>query len=213
PDDIDNGWFIGQNKDVIWDFELDGVYQLGEEDEAAQYGLYPGDFRIVDQNGDGVINSGDKIFQGLRKNPWYGTFTNNFQWRGIDVGVILLAKLGYKGGTDYPFNNRQEYIKNHNWLNLPYWTPNNPINDGARINSIRLGNANYYASKSYLRIQNISIGYSLPTTLLNQLKLGSEIRLAFTVENAAILSNWIIGDPESDQEMPRVFSFSINTTL
>lgn len=213
PDDIDNGWFIGQNKDVIWDFELDGVYQLGEEDEAAQYGLYPGDFRIVDQNGDGVINSGDKIFQGLRKNPWYGTFTNNFQWRGIDVGVILLAKLGYKGGTDYPFNNRQEYIKNHNWFNLPYWTPNNPINDGARINSIRLGNANYYASKSYVRVQNISVGYSLPASLLNQLKLGAEVRLAFTVENAAILSNWIIGDPESDQEMPRVFSFSINTTL
>src|SRR5690606_10708567 len=65
PDDIDNGWFIGQNKDVIWDFELDGVYQIGEEDEAAQFGLHPGDFKIVDQNSDGVINSDDKIFQGL----------------------------------------------------------------------------------------------------------------------------------------------------
>mgnify|MGYP001943132159 CR=1 FL=1 len=213
PDDIDNGWFIGQNKDVIWDYELDGVYQLGEEDEAATYGLYPGDFRIVDQNGDGVINSDDKIFQGLRKNPWYLTFTNNFQIRDFDIGVILLSKLGYKGGTDYPFNNRQEYIKNHNWFNLPYWTPNDPINHGARINSIRIGNANYYAPKSYLRVQNISVGYRLPVSLLNRLKFGSEVRLAFTVENAAVLSDWIIGDPESDQEMPRVFSFSINTTL
>src|SRR5690606_38129921 len=213
PDDIDNGWFIGQNKDVIWDFELDGVYQIGEEDEAAQFGLYPGDFKIVDQNSDGVINSDDKIFQGLRKNPWYMTFTNSFQIKDFDIGVILLSKLGYKGGTDYPFNNRQEYIKNHNWFNLPYWTPNNPVNNGARINSIRLGNANYYESKSYLRVQNISVGYQVPATLLNRLKLGSSVRFSFTVENVGVLSDWIIGDPESDQEMPRVFSFSINTTL
>ncbi|HLU94755.1 MAG TPA: SusC/RagA family TonB-linked outer membrane protein [Membranihabitans sp.] len=213
PDDIDNGWFIGQNKDVIWDFELDGVYQIGEEDEAAQFGLYPGDFKIVDQNSDGVINSDDKIFQGLRKNPWYMTFTNSFQIKDFDIGVILLSKLGYKGGTDYPFNNRQEYIKNHNWFNLPYWTPNNPVNNGARINSIRLGNANYYESKSYLRVQNISVGYQVPASLLNRLKLGSSVRFSFTVENVGVLSDWIIGDPESDQEMPRVFSFSINTTL
>ena len=59
PDDLDNGWFIGENKDVIWDFEYDGVYQVGDEAEAAEYGLYPGDFRIIDQNDDGVINNDD----------------------------------------------------------------------------------------------------------------------------------------------------------
>lgn len=213
PDDIDNGWFIGQNKDVIWDFELDGVYKIGEEDEAAQFGLFPGDFRMVDQNNDGVLNSQDKVFQGLTKNPWYLTFTNNLEYRGFDVGVILLGKLGYYGGTGEPFNNSQSYIKNHNWYNLPYWTPNNQIDNGARINSIQLGNATYYQSKSYLRIQNISIGYRVPASLLNTLKFGSSVRLAFTVENAGVFTNWIEGDPESTREMPRVFSFSVNTSL
>ena len=213
PDDIDNGWFIGQNKDVIWDFELDGVYQIGEEDEAAKFGLYPGDFRMVDQNNDGVIDSDDKVFQGLRKNPWYMTFTNNFQFMGVDVGVILLSKLGYSGGTDYPFNNRQEYIKNHNWYNIPYWTPNNGINNGARINSIRIGNASYYQSKSYLRVQNISVGYTVPQQWLQSVLPTSSLRLAFTVENAAVISSWILGDPESEREMPRVFSFSLNMGL
>lgn len=213
PDDIDNGWFIGRNKDVIWDFELDGVYQIGEEDEAAKYGLYPGDFRMVDQNNDGVINSKDKVFQGLKKNPWYMTFTNDFEYKGFDVGVILLAKLGYKSGTNFPFNNRQEYIKNHNWFDLPYWTPNNPINNGARINSIRIGNADYYQPKSYLRFQNLSLGYRVPPQLLQSVLPGSSLRLAFTVENVAILTSWIEGDPESEREMPRVFSFSVNMGL
>jgi TonB-linked SusC/RagA family outer membrane protein len=212
PDDIDNGWFIGENKDVIWDYELDGVYQMGEEEEAAKFGLYPGDFRMVDQNKDGVLNSKDKVFQGKTSPPWYLTLTNNFEYKGFDLGVILLAKLGYKGETIEPFNNRQEYIKNHNWYNLPYWTPNNPINSAARINSIRLGDAHVYQSRTYLRIQNISLGYNIPSDILEVIRV-TRARVAFSVENAAVFTKWKEGDPESMREMPRVFSFSINFSL
>ena len=212
PDDITNGWFIGKNKDIIWDYELDGIYQIGDEAEAAKYGLFPGDFRYVDQNGDGKINSEDRIFQGLTSPPWYMTLTNDFEYKGFDLGVILLAKLGYYGGTTQPYNNAQEYIKNHNWYNLPYWTPNNPINTGARINSINLAGARVWQPMSYLRIQNISLGYTIPSDILESIKVKSA-RLAFTVENAAVFTKWIEGDPESNKEMPRVFSFSVNVTM
>jgi TonB-linked SusC/RagA family outer membrane protein len=209
PDDIDNGWFIGENKDVIWDFEIDGVYQLGEEAEASKYGLYPGDFRYVDQNGDEVINSEDKIFQGLTSNPWYITLLNDFNYKGFDLGVVFLAKLGYRGGTIEPFNNRQEYIKNHNWYKLPYWTPNNPINDAARINSINLGGANIWQQRSYVRFQNLSLGYAIPANLLETINVSSA-RLAFTIDNVAVFTKWVEGDPESQREMPRTYSFSVN---
>jgi TonB-linked SusC/RagA family outer membrane protein len=212
PDDLDNGWFIGENKDVIWDYELDGIYQIGEETEAAKYGLYPGDFKYIDQNNDGKINADDKIFQGVTSPPWYGTFTNNFEFKGFDLGVILLAKLGYKGGTTWPFNNRQEYIKNHNWYKLPYWTPNNPINDAARINSINLAGANVWQKRSYLRIQNISLGYNVPADILEIIRV-KRARVAFTVENAAVFTKWIEGDPESVREMPTTYSFSINFSM
>lgn len=212
PDDIDNGWFIGKNKDIIWDYKLDGVYQIGEEAEASKYGLYPGDFKYVDQNGDGVINSKDKVFQGVTNPPWYMTLTNSFDYKGFDLGVIMLAKLGYYGGTTWPFNNRQEYIKNHNWYNLPYWTPNNPVNTAARINSINLAGAHVWQSKSYLRIQNITLGYTIPADVLESIRLKSA-RLALTVENLAVFTKWIEGDPESTKEMPRVVTFSVNVSL
>ncbi len=209
PDDIDNGWFIGQSKDVIWDYKIDGVYQIGEEEEAAKFGLYPGDFRYVDVNPDGVINSEDKVFQGLRNNPWYVTFRNDVEYKNFDLGIILLGKLGYKGGTTWPFNNRQEYIKNHNWYNLPYWTPNNPINDAARINSINLGGANIWQKRSYIRIQNVALGYNLPTDLIENIKL-SRARVSFNIDNVAVFTKWIQGDPESEREMPRTYSFSVD---
>ncbi|MCY1720772.1 SusC/RagA family TonB-linked outer membrane protein [Prolixibacteraceae bacterium Z1-6] len=209
PDDIDNGWFIGESKDVIWDYELDGVYQIGEEAEAAKFGLYPGDFRYVDQDDNGVINSDDKVFQGLSDNPWYATFRNDVEYKGFDFGVIFLAKLGYKGGSNFPFNNRQEYIKNHNWFDMPYWLPTNPINDAARINSINLGGANYWQPKSYVRLQNIALGYNLPTELLEGIKI-SRARIAFNIDNVAVFTKWNIGDPESEREMPRTYSFSVD---
>ena len=208
-DDIDNGWFIGESKDVIWDYEIDGIYQLGDEAEASIFGLYPGDFKYIDQNGDDVISSSDKIFQGLKSNPWHLTFRNDFEYKNFDLGVVFLAKLGYKGGTTEPFNNRQEYIKNHNWYDLPYWTPAAPINDAARINSINLGGANIWQNRSYVRLQNIAFGYNVSSDLLDVIKV-SRARLAFNIDNVAVFTQWIEGDPESLREMPRTYSFSVD---
>lgn len=210
-DDLQNGWFIGENKDVIWDWELNGVYKLGEEAEAAQFGLFPGDFRYVDQDGNGVINADDKVFLGVTRNPWYITFRNDMEWKGFDLGIVFLAKLGYKGGSNLPFNNRQEYIKNHNWYNIPYWMPDNQIDDAARINSISFGN-NVWISKSYVRLQNVSLGYTIPTNILDKLKI-ERARLAVNIENAGVWSEWIYGDPESEREMPRTYSFSLDFTF
>ncbi len=62
-DDPYNKWFIGHDTDQIWDYERDGVWQLGEEEEAAKYGNKPGDFKYIDQNNDGVMDNDDKIFR------------------------------------------------------------------------------------------------------------------------------------------------------
>lgn len=214
PDDLQNGWFIGQNKDVIWDWELDGVYQIGEEAEASQYGLFPGDFRFVDQDNDGDIDIDDRVFQGLDQNPWYITFRNDMEYKGFDLGVVFLANLGYKGGTQEPFNNSQQYIKNKNWYTIPYWTPLNQNNEYARINSINLGGGNAWLNRSYLRLQNVSVGYSLPQTILEKVK-ANRVRLSVNIENAAVFTPWIrgLGDPESAREMPRTYSFSLDVTF
>lgn len=214
PDDLQNGWFIGENKDIIWDWDLNGVYQIGEEAEAAKYGLYPGDFRFVDQDGDGDIDVDDKVFLGLRNNPWYITFRNDFEWKGLDLGLVFLAKLGYKGGSSEPFNNSQQYIKNHNWYNIPYWTPLNGQNSFARINSINLGGGNAWLNRSYLRLQNVSVGYTLPPSVLQKVR-ASRVRVALNIENAAVFTGWIkgLGDPESSREMPRTYSLSLDFTF
>lgn len=214
PDDLNNGWFIGESKDIIWDFETDGVYRLDEAAEAAALGvgLTPGDFRYVDQNGDGTINVDDRVFLGLTQNPWYTTLRNDVEFMGFDLGVVLLGKFGWLGRTIQPFNWEQGLIKNRNWNNLPYWTPNNQIDHAAKINSTRLGEVQAALSKNYVRIQNLSLGYNLPASILEKISF-SRVRLAVNVENAAVFTPWIYGDPESEREMPRTYSFSLDFTF
>jgi len=211
PDDYDNGWFIGENKDVIWNFEMGDVYSTDEAAEAAEWGLQPGDFSVVDQNDDGVLNTDDKVFQGLTKNPWYITFRNDFTWKNFDAGIVFLSKLGYKGGSSYPFNQDQTLIKNHNWYSdINYWMPDNQLTDFARINSIRLNSGmQIYVPRDYLRLQNVSIGYNIPSDLLETIKF-SRARIAFNAENVFVLTQWYDGDPENRLEMPRVWSFSVD---
>lgn len=210
-DDLQNGWFIGQNKDVIWDLEVDGTWKVGQEAEAASFDAFVGDFRFIDQNGDGEIDVNDRVFQGFDYNPWYTTLRNDFEFMGFDFGLVLLGRLGWNGTTGEPFNESQSYIKNRNWYVIPYWTPTNQIDEAARINSVRPLGADIIVNRDYVRIQNVSLGYSLPASLLENINF-SRVRLAVNIENVAVFTDWpeYLGDPESQREMPRTYSFSLD---
>ena len=77
-DDIDNGWFIGQSIDRIWDYKFLGIYQLGEEELAKSFGKAPGDVKLYDPNGDGVSTQEDKVFQGYTKPRFRLGLRNDF---------------------------------------------------------------------------------------------------------------------------------------
>src|SRR5690606_14140223 len=77
-DDITNRWFIGKAIDVIWDPVILGVWQFGQEAEAADYGQQPGDFRLKDVDGSGNIDQLDYEFQGYREPRFRWNLRNDF---------------------------------------------------------------------------------------------------------------------------------------
>ncbi|MEX1062484.1 MAG: hypothetical protein WEC12_02675, partial [Balneolaceae bacterium] len=63
-DDVGNQWFIGHPIDVYFNHDKIGIWQLGEETEAAVYGQRPGEIKVRDVDADGDIDGNDRVILG-----------------------------------------------------------------------------------------------------------------------------------------------------
>ncbi len=103
---------------------------------------------------------------------------------------------------------------------VPYWTPANPINDYARLNSGLSGvSFNAYRKSSFIRINTIALAYSLPKDFLGKLKIQGA-KIYANVSNAGVFApNWNQWDPQTADgngnpvPTPRVYTFGLNVTL
>jgi len=210
-DDIDNRWFIGQDPDRIWAYERNGVWQLGEEEEAKIFGNQPGDFKYVDQNGDQVMTNADRTFQGYTTPRFRWSFRNEFSYRNLSFSFFMYSNWGHVNSFNRAANNSNFADRSTDYA-LPRWTATNPINDYARIGSKNIGT--YYIDKSYIRLENVVLSYNLPKSMLNAIQV-QHLRVSASIRNLAYWTkDWKFGDPESSGDpTPRTYNLSLNVTL
>ncbi|SEO11392.1 TonB-linked outer membrane protein, SusC/RagA family [bacterium A37T11] len=222
-DDVQNKWFIGHAIDAIWDWKAIGVYQKGEEEAAARYGLRPGDYKLEDVNNDGQFTNEDKQFLGYTEPRFRWSLRNDFQlYKDFTISFNIYSNWGNKRAFNQ-VKNRNGFPDRQNGYVYPYWTPENPSNEWARINSNE-GSAsgfNVYRELSFIRLDNISIAYTIPQKWISKYSLKS-LRVYANVRNAAVYKKeWNFWDPEWDYSdnnatpgpTPRMFTFGVNLTL
>ena len=212
-DDITNKWFIGQSIDRIWDYRFDGIYQLGEEELAASFGKAPGDTKLYDKNGDGVSTQEDKIFQGYTKPRFRLGLRNNFTiFKNFEVSCFIRADLGHWGANSMLMHTSQVEDRVNSYA-MPYWTPENPTNECTRLNTVNNPGFTIYESRSFIRLQDLSISYNVPEEITNNLKIG-RCKVYLSGRNLLTITKWSGWDPESgNSPMPRIFTFGIDVTL
>lgn len=221
-DDIGNGWFIGHDITDQYNYKVIGVWQASEAADAKKYGYKPGDFKLQDTNGDGQYTIADKVFMGTTTPKYSWNMRNEFKiYKNWDFSFTLYARMG----GIYQFNeakNVDRFYDRANFYQRPYWTPGNPINNYAAINSNASGvvSWNYYKSSSFVRLSNVSLAYSVPSALAH--KWGFQgIKGYVNVVNAYVFTGWTYFDPEykgpnNDNNMspvPMTFNFGLNVTL
>lgn len=210
-DDIKNRWFIGQDVDRIWDYERIGVWQANETDEAKRYGLQPGDFKYKDQNGDGVMTDADRTFQNYTTPRLRWSWRNDINYKRISLTVFIYSNWGQYNTFNRAGNNSSFADRTTDYV-MPRWTPENMINDYARIGSKNIGNN--YLDRSFIRLDNVSLSYAVPQSWVSVMKAQS-LRISASVRNVAFWApEWNFGDPESGaQPTPRTYNLSFNLTL
>ncbi|MDN5213174.1 SusC/RagA family TonB-linked outer membrane protein [Fulvivirgaceae bacterium BMA12] len=214
-DDIENNWYIGHAVDEIFDYKILGIWQQGEEDEAAVYGRVPGDIKLQDVNGDSLINFDDQVFQGFDQPRYRISLRNDLTYKNFDFSILMNALLDYKGGNNEHFNRRVQQQR-LNKIKTPYWTENNPSNEWARLDSKNSSPAtSWYDDKSFMRIQNITLGYTIPQKILEKWDIQS-LRVYANVQNlpAFTFGGWDYRwDVETSLPTPLIATFGFDLSF
>jgi len=214
--DIANGWFVGEPLRVYYDFEKEGIWQMDEEEEAAAAGSFPGHIKVADLDGNDTINFDDRKILGQKNPKWFGSFVNTFTYKGFDLTVNLYARMGHMiDASAYTFDPRMY----DNQLAISYWTPENPTNEYPRLNA-SLTEMDYehllrYRDGSFIKIKNITLGYTLPESWVTKAHISS-VRVYFSTNNPFILYSTLYEgiDPETgggySWPLARTMVFGIN---
>lgn len=211
-----NAWFVGETFRVFYDYEKIGIWQLGEEEEAAKNGQVPGDIKVADTDGNGEITPEDRIIYSKRPKVTFG-LNNTFNYKGFDLSVFIYARLGQ--WISYDYNNRYRVNGLENSANVNYWTPENPSNDFPRpdksksYNQVAYYSTLQYEDGSFCKIRDITLGYTLPSNIINKIGL-SKFRVYATAKNFFTFSKIEDYDPEVgggiDFPMTKQLVFGVN---
>jgi TonB-dependent SusC/RagA subfamily outer membrane receptor len=128
-DDAGDRWFVGQPinvagdalHQVFYDLKFVGIWQLADSLLAKQYGQKPGDIRVADLNGDGMINGLDRAVVGNTYPRLIASVYNRFTWGAFDISFLLQGRIGYTF-LDW-FRLGTQLSDRFNNLNVRYWTP------------------------------------------------------------------------------------------
>lgn len=225
------GWFIGQPISTIWDYRVTGIWQVSEREEAAKYGQKPGDPKVANNytaddivKADGTVtpvyNDKDKEFLGQDDPPIHWAMRNDFVlWKNLNVSFNIYSYMGHKSlsGNYLNRDNDGSLITNMmNTFSKEYWTLENPTNDYARLDAQGPAGATSPGKlydRSFIRLDNISIGYSLPEKFTKPYNI-ERVKVYGSIQNVGVWQkDWEYGDPETGGLATRIFSMGLNLTF
>lgn len=215
-------------------YKTDGIFQSQEEiDSYAKqevagvgYDTQIGDIKYVDVDGNGVVNSDDMTYLGYGNIPEiiYG-INGSLNWKNFDFSFLMQgaahAQVYLKGGIILPYFNQGNLPQF--WVNEA-WTEENPSNRYPRLaESVHNfpatdvpGVQTYLYNASYLRLKNIEVGYTFPTSWLSRIGV-TNARVYVNAQNLFTISDVPQIDPENTEQegwtYPQMKSFNFGLSL
>lgn len=212
---------VGQPVGMIYGLQFERLYQFEDfnwnnqsqtyqlKDGVADNGalpVAPGSIMFKDQNGDGTINEQDRVIIGNPHPDHFGGLTNDFRWKNFDCQIFLQWSVGHDILNANRIEFEQPQAKRNNGLTAiaDLWTPNNTNTD---VNTIRYqtvygkapkGNqvdSRYIEDGSYLKLKSLSLGYTLPQSVLDKMRL-KKCRIYVSGQNLLTWTNYSGYDPD-----------------
>lgn len=212
---------IGQSINSLWLPEFAGIYQPEDFQPGSpitpEIGAKPGQIRVIDQNGDGIIDIEDNVF--INADPdWFGSFNSKFVYKNFDLYFDIYAVQGVRRINSVLADG--EFWKGEkNGPIVPYYTDESPsmIWPKPNANAAWLRNLNSFAAQdaSYIRLRTLTLGYNFGSTLKDLLNLKSG-RLYFSGTNLITLTDFLSYSPEQNLGagiFPETMNFTVGLNV
>lgn len=227
---------VGRPIAFFWGYETNGIFQneqeiqnhVGPDGELIQPNAQPGDLIFVDRNGDGQITDEDRTKIGSPYPDFTLGLNMNTGWRNFDLNMFWFGSFGndiFTGGT------RRHDLNMPNWKGdvLERWTEENPSTTHPRVTiddpngNFRRPSDFFVEDGSYVRLQNISLGYTLPSDLVSRIG-ATRFRVYLASQNLLTFTGYSGHDPEIGSQgalnvgidrniYPQARSFSLGINL
>ncbi|MBV6640750.1 MAG: TonB-dependent receptor [Cyclobacteriaceae bacterium] len=203
--DIGNGWFIGEPISAIYDYEVDGGIWTEEELYNGQIfdNWFPGQYRYKDLNDDGVIEAtNDRAVIGyeeplyrfsINNEVTYGNFTLSFYINSVQGGKNYY--MADNSSVVNPDWNADTYYRINSSAVRQYWTPDNGVNNATGAYNTPVVHGGVYESRSFVRLQTVSLSYSLGQKALQSLNMQT-LDVFISSVNPYTWTQWSGWDPE-----------------
>lgn len=196
---------LNRSISAFYGYDVVGIFQNTEEvrSAATQEGAAPGRLRYRDIDGDGAITPEDRTYLGSPVPKFSGGVALTLKYKNFDLNVFANGVTGNqifnvsRWFTDfYPSfqgASKSDRIKGS-------WTPENPsatipIYESASNFSTNTQSSSYYVEDgAYLRIQNLQIGYTLPSNILSRIGM-QRLRVFASTNNLLTLTKYEGLDP------------------
>ncbi|MEL6986898.1 MAG: SusC/RagA family TonB-linked outer membrane protein, partial [Bacteroidota bacterium] len=188
----------------FYGYVTDGIFNTLDEIAEAPFqevGTRPGDIRFKDLNNDGVINDADRTFIGSPHPDFTANIINDFSFANFDLNIFFRGVFGNE-----VFNMlRRDIAGTGAWHNqsvdiIDRWTANNqdgvePRSNGNDPNQNRRVSDRFVEDGSYIRLQNVTLGYNFPASLCKKLRI-TNFRIYASAQNLFTITDYSGYDPE-----------------
>ncbi|WDF57925.1 TonB-dependent receptor [Flavobacterium sp. KACC 22758] len=188
---------VGQPVGSFFGFIYDGVIQQGETVLPGNFETAPGGEKFRDVNGDGKLDSQDKTIIGNPNPDFIFGFNNDFTYKNLDLNIFFQGSQGNQI-LNYTLMELASGNNNATTEVLDAWTPTNTdTNVPANAARTKRITSRFVYDGSYIRLKNVSLGYSLDEKVVSKLGL-SKVRFYISAQNLWTITNYPGSDPETN---------------
>ena len=173
-ENVNDRLFVGEEIGVYYDYVYDGIWKTSEAEEAAKFGRKPGQIKVKDVNPDGKIDANDRQIVGKVRPRWSGGWHNTFSYKNFDLSCFIYARWKFtvaKGaetlGGMYAMRDVDYWIKDIN-EDAEYYSPGSQGQ-----NADTFAGSMGYQDGSYIKMRNISLGYTFPKDVTSKLGMSN----------------------------------------